>query len=339
MLLRFVLFGQILGTLGTEIFSMKFTIKKVTHSGLVRYKVDIPATVAGRRKRKFFKTLESAQVFAADKRAEVRNVGREAFQPSTSLKDCVAAFLPRLDSKSKAHRVNAASVYDALLRDLGSRPIASISPAMIDARLQLRTNETTRARDFRYLRLLFRWAYRMEYIERNPISRVESPRAKSKSTILTVEEMRTLLNKEMPEWLLACICLSGFAGIRTEELMRMDWADVDWQAGEIHVRPGVQKDSGGWTQRYVTILPALARRKVDLKGPLVPTYRRAYFDARRKLGIPPNALRHSFASYHLALCGDAGKTAHQMGHTSPAMVYRIYARAVRKADAENWWNL
>ena len=318
---------------------MKFTIQKVVKNGLPRYKVDIPATVAGKRKRRFFKTLESAQVFAADKRAEVRNVGREAFRGSHTIAECVKAFLPRLESKSKAHRSNAASVFDSLVRDMGGRSISSVSPAMLDARLQLRPNETTRARDYRYLRLLFRWAYRMEYIERNPLARVESPKAKPKNTILSVEEMDALLKKEMPEWLLSCICLAGFAGIRTEELLRMDWADVDWKAGEIHVRPGVQKDSGGWTQRYVTILPALARRENELTGPVVPTYRRAFFDLRRGLGIPPNALRHSFASYHLALCGDAGKTAHQMGHTSPAMVYRIYARAVRKADTERWWNL
>jgi integrase len=318
---------------------MKFSIQRVEKNGMTRYKVDIPATVAGRRSRKFFKTLESAQVFAAGKRVEVRNVGKVAFKESHTVKQCVEAFLPRLESKSKAHRSNAKSVFDALVEDLGSRSVSAITPAMLDARLQLRPNETTRARDYRYLRLLFRWAYRMEYIERNPLSRVESPRARSKTGILSVPEMSALLEKDAPEWLRACICLAAFAGIRTEELFRMDWGDVDYAAGEIHVRPGVQKDSGGWTQRYVTITPPLSRRAFDLSGPLVPTYRRQFFDLRRALGIPANSLRHSFASYHLAMCGDAGKTAHQMGHTSPAMVYRVYAMAVKKAEAEKWWGL
>ena len=318
---------------------MKFSIQKVEKNGAVRYKVDIPATMAGRRTRKFFKTLESAQVFAAGKREEVRNVGKAAFKESHTVKECVEAFTPRLEAKSKAHRSNAASVFDSLVRDMGGRSISSVTPSMLDARLQLRPNETTRARDYRYLRLLFRWAYRMEYIERNPLSRVESPRARSKTTILSVSEMSDLLDKDMPEWLRACICLAGFAGIRTEELFRMDWGDVDYVSGEIHVRPGVQKDSGGWTQRYVTVTPPLCRRAFTLSGPLVPTYRRQFFDLRRHLGIPANSLRHSFASYHLAECGDAGKTAHQMGHTSPAMVYRVYARAVKKADSEKWWNI
>ena len=36
---------------------------------------------------------------------------------------------------------------------------------------------------------------------------------------------------------------------------------------------------------------------------------------------------------------DAGKTAYQLGHSSPQIVRKAYARAVRKADAERWWAL
>jgi len=40
---------------------------------------------------------------------------------------------------------------------------------------------------------------------------------------------------------------------------------------------------------------------------------------------PANALRHSFATYHLGQCGNPGTTAFQMGHTNPAMVQRAHA--------------
>jgi len=54
---------------------------------------------------------------------------------------------------------------------------------------------------------------------------------------------------------------------------------------------------------------------------------------------PQNALRHSFASYHLAHFQDAPKTAFQLGHTSPQMVFSNYAETVKKKDAAAWWSL
>jgi integrase len=44
--------------------------------------------------------------------------------------------------------------------------------------------------------------------------------------------------------------------------------------------------------------------------------------ARWLTGWPHNCLRHSFASYHLAIREDAGATAYQMGHTNPGTLYR-----------------
>jgi integrase len=52
-----------------------------------------------------------------------------------------------------------------------------------------------------------------------------------------------------------------------------------------------------------------------------------------------NCLRHSFASYALAYSRDAAKTAYEMGHTSPALLYKEYANAVTRKEAEEWWSL
>jgi integrase len=59
-----------------------------------------------------------------------------------------------------------------------------------------------------------------------------------------------------------------------------------------------------------------------------------------KAGVPwkHNALRHSFASYHLALHGDAGKTATIMGH-SVRMLEREYKDLKSPADAAAWFNV
>jgi integrase len=63
---------------------------------------------------------------------------------------------------------------------------------------------------------------------------------------------------------------------------------------------------------------------------------------RERAGIanwPSNALRHSYASYHLAHFQDAPKTALQLGHTDTDMVFSYYRQRVRPAAAKAWWSI
>ncbi len=64
--------------------------------------------------------------------------------------------------------------------------------------------------------------------------------------------------------------------------------------------------------------------------------------ARAAAGIeewPDNALRHSFASYHLAHFKDAAALALEMGHTDSGMIFNYYRQLVRPKDAERYWNI
>jgi integrase len=54
---------------------------------------------------------------------------------------------------------------------------------------------------------------------------------------------------------------------------------------------------------------------------------------------PENCLRHSFASYHLAVHGDAVKTAAQLGHMSVKLIHDHYKALVLKFDSEKFWAL
>jgi integrase len=62
--------------------------------------------------------------------------------------------------------------------------------------------------------------------------------------------------------------------------------------------------------------------------------------AREIAGIqewPSNALRHSYASYHLAKFQDSAALALQMGHSTTAMLFAHYREVVTPADAEEYW--
>jgi hypothetical protein len=54
---------------------------------------------------------------------------------------------------------------------------------------------------------------------------------------------------------------------------------------------------------------------------------------------PNNGLRHSFASYRLAAVHDAPRVAHELGHTSPQMLYSTYREPVLPTEAERYWTI
>ena len=54
---------------------------------------------------------------------------------------------------------------------------------------------------------------------------------------------------------------------------------------------------------------------------------------------PSNALRHSFASYHLAHFGNPQKTSAELGHMNAAVVFQHYRNLVRPEQAERWWKI
>jgi len=54
---------------------------------------------------------------------------------------------------------------------------------------------------------------------------------------------------------------------------------------------------------------------------------------------PMDVLRHSFASYHLAMHTDIDGTALQLGHTSTKMLFQHYREAVKPTAAKEWWAL
>jgi len=311
------------------------------------WKVEIRASFAGKKIRRFCETEAEAWSVAESLVEKIRLKGVSSLREvgaSAPMAGACRKFLLRQEKKSKSHKDKAAQICKMLQKKF---PLVDVSPSELDGWFtSLPGSETTRAMFFRYARMFFRWAHRMGYIQRDPSAALDCPRAAVGRNILTPDQMRAVLSVKMDNWLLACILLGGFAGLRSEELLRMNWEDIDLKAEEIHIRPGVMKDSGGFFERIVDFTEPLSRRKDALtgKGKLVPVTSRLFHYARGVVamslewdGWPANCLRHSFATYHLARSLDPGKTAYQMGHSSPAMVRRVYAVPARRADGEAWW--
>ncbi len=310
------------------------------------WKLELRASFAGKRIRRFFATKTEAEAAVATFVSQVKMHGSQSLTEQKSVGLPLSAVLAtfrkhKVSAMSGRHLKTATHVYKAVEEKFGAVAIDSITPLELEQWIHSRgTSPTTGARYFRYIRMFWRWAYKKQLIERNIIERVDSPVTKVRLNILSPTQMQALLTLNCPQWLRAAFLLCGFSGLRTEELLRMNWFAVLHDEQSIHVGRGVQKNSGGWAERYVDFTAPIKRRADELRGAgkIIPVLPDAFYHARgnaaKAVGLkswPPNCLRHSFASYHLALHGDAGKTGHQMGHTSSAMVYRTYAQAVCKS--------
>jgi integrase len=213
----------------------------------------------------------------------------------------------------------------------------------------------------RLLHAVFQYAVARGVSKINPLTKLEELQEKAAPVgILTPAQMRKLLvaAKGEPD-VLATIAIGGFAGLRPEEIARLKWTaiDVDFDHGHIDCGSEITKTA---KHRYVKIEPVLRAwlepifRSVialdDLKTNVQGSNFRRRFDAVRKQagfsirggeGIewPHDALRHSYASYHLAKFEDAAALALQMGHETTAMIFSNYRARVSEKDADAWWNL
>jgi len=80
------------------------------------------------------------------------------------------------------------------------------------------------------------------------------------------------------------------------------------------------------------------------QGNVTPSncFRELFEQARAAARIaewPDNALRHSFASYHLAHFKNAASTALELGHHDSRITFAHYRELVKPKDAEKYWDL
>jgi integrase len=209
------------------------------------------------------------------------------------------------------------------------------------------------------LHSLFEYALRKKLCPENPVKAVERMTVKPDEVgILTPAQLGSLLKISEGD-VRATIALGAFAGIRPEEIVRLTWAEVSLARGVITITAAKSKTA---QHRYVKILPGLEAWLRPLVGSgsiQKDNFRRRYDETRRRAGFalrgnqsrrrhdedeasvrwPHDALRHSFASYHLAKFQNAPALALELGHQSNALIFSNYRRRVTEAEAVEYFNL
>ena len=144
--------------------------------------------------------------------------------------------------------------------------------------------------------------------------------------------------------MLAYLAIGAFSGLRCAELMRLDWSEINLDDGLIEVKACKAKSA---RRRLVDIEPVLSAWLKPLakeSGPLTPwrSILGPLMVLCKRAGLaiwPQNALRHSFASYHISHFKNAAVLALQMGHTGTGLIFRHYRAVVKESEAAQWWNL
>lgn len=262
----------------------------------------------------------------------------------------VADVIAELLAAREADGMSTAYLHDLRIRlgnfarTFGDQMIAGLTANTVSAWLRsLTVGAVSRNTVRRRLSTLFIFAKRQGYAAENPIADVEKARERAgEIEILTVAETARLLKcagtETIPYW-----SIGAFAGLRSAEIERLAWSEIDFKSSLIEVKASKSKTA---SRRLVTMQPNLCGWLAPYRkhnGSVCPDGLRKKLEADRdkadlRENWPSNALRHSFGSYHLAQFRDAAALALQMGN-SPAMIFKHYRELVKPKDAEQYWKL
>jgi integrase len=159
------------------------------------------------------------------------------------------------------------------------------------------------------------------------------------------DELRQLLDTAKKP-MRVVIALQAFAGLRLEEVLRLNWSDVFGVPGHIELSKSKSKTR---QRRLVEICPVLEKwladyreseGKVAAQWQTVNGYVQAFTGLREGLNIPSrrNGLRHGFVTFHFALHSDE-KLAARLAGNSPTMIHAHYKGLATKVEAEKWFNV
>lgn len=210
------------------------------------------------------------------------------------------------------------------------------------------------------LKSIFRMAEEERLILQNPARMVRNLR-EPKSTIdpFSAGEIQALLRAAQPGIERAFVATLLLAGLRPSEVLALEWRNVDLERRVISVRRGRTRWGDGMTKTTAS------EREVDISVSLHGEFEKLasehrhdgyVFTGARGAGIdwnnfrqrnwrrlvheagvrmrPPYQCRHSYAVTLLSSGANPHYIAHQMGHSTLAMVIRHYARWTQKPERE-----
>lgn len=196
---------------------------------------------------------------------------------------------------------------------------------------------------------VFSTAIRRGWCTQNPIAAVKQPRViENQIPILTPNEISRLLvsaRKYKGGSCLAAVGLMLYAGIRPNEVQRLQWKDIDFAHKAVCIMPRHSKTGGA---RRVSIhKPLLQILQMSQKTPIsriCPANWQQHWRALRQeagwIGNhtwPQDALRHTFASYHLQHFRSFSELQYELGHRDSSLLRSRYINMSGVDNTAAFW--
>ena len=209
----------------------------------------------------------------------------------------------------------------------------------------------------KHLVTFLNFALKRGWVEKNHALNINLRIERYEVHILTPEQVARLLfacdvlQEPARSSMRAYIALAAFAGIRPEELHRLNWRDIDLENNSIYISKSVSKVND---DRNVPITENLQAWLLSIKnrtGVIAPasSFRRRFNTVRPVAGFRTwqspkgdiwhhDVLRHTYGSCWLAIHQNRPLLAEHMGN-SVRIITKHYKRMVSRGQAEAWFNV
>lgn len=221
----------------------------------------------------------------------------------------------------------------------------SVTPDEIEDYLRsLKTTSRTVKNHRTTISTLFNFAIQVGLLPKSHPGVRPGPRAllaEREIELFSPKEIEALLKVANPR-VLPALAIGAFAGVRSEEVRRLDWAQVKLERGYIEILARIAKKR----KRRLAPMPDNLREWLSphqQTSGLVLTYKN-YSNEQLKVSKAANVkwkrngLRRSFISHRVAATGNIIQTAKEAGN-SPQVIETTYLEAVDKTTGEEWFNI
>jgi len=227
---------------------------------------------------------------------------------------------------------------------LGQEPVHLITTLQLEDWLNSHKYSGVTRKNYRtHLVMLFNYAIHRQFRKDNPAISLGVPSVDEKlPEILSVAECKALMaaTAQHEPKMVPYFAIALFAGLRPTEAIGLDWRNVDLDARQIKVIPETAKKR---RLRFVEISDNLAKwlRPHQQAAGQIYFLRKHFERARKKAKVTwaHDVLRHSYASYHLAMHENQDKTSLQLGHRNTDILFNHYRNLVTRKEATAFWSI
>jgi len=235
-------------------------------------------------------------------------------------------------------------------------PILSIKSAQIEQFLDnLNMTPRTRNNYRRNLVTLFQFAQQRGYLPKDHTIMDGVGRARESDQevkVFTPRELQSILQHARKD-MLPYFAIAAFAGLRTAEIQRLEWNEIDLDEGHIEVKSTKSKTASRRLvpmsenlRKWLEMAPSKDGRIIEIQNVAkqIKQLVDKINDVEKASQSTPrfawkhNGLRHSYISYRLAELKDAAQVAYEAGN-SPQVVFKNYRKVVTERESKQWFSI